>query len=324
MKQVFISYTRRSDYDKQFAEYLRHQLIAWGHRPWMDVYDIPKGAHWDDTIDAALKASDVVLGLVSATSVESDNVKNEWAWALQKGKLQLLLLQHCDIPHRFVRIDYLDFTNPQLQQAMWAKLHDLLAYPTAETQTNTSRLNLGAGIGQAVKRITGSFRAAPAPARPAQPGQRRSQGHGAALLILGAIAGVGLLAALVLSVVLNSINGGGGANNLFSGSGVNPVANVQEFIVLALSGDAGGAAQRVCPAWRLILQNELTQMSFLLAQYGGVRVSGMTCHEAGSNAVRCEYVVTANFSGLSEPVTVTVPTQDGLVCTSSLMFLGVQ
>lgn len=124
MTKVFISYTRRNDYDKQFAESVRSWLINDGFDVWMDVHDIPSGAHWDTEIDNALKDSDVVLGLVSPASVDSDNVKNEWAWALQRDKLQLALLADCDIPHRFVRIDYIDFRKQN--QDSWRRLHDTL------------------------------------------------------------------------------------------------------------------------------------------------------------------------------------------------------
>lgn len=40
-QQIFISYSRE---DVAFARDLRERLIALGHQPWMDLFDIPAGA----------------------------------------------------------------------------------------------------------------------------------------------------------------------------------------------------------------------------------------------------------------------------------------
>lgn len=106
--KVFISYSQT---DAEFSDRLRDSIRAMSHDTWRDVDDIPKGANWDDAIDVGLRTCDVVVGVLSPDSVASDNVKNEWAWSLSNRKPLILLLHRpCAIPHRYVRINYIDFT----------------------------------------------------------------------------------------------------------------------------------------------------------------------------------------------------------------------
>jgi hypothetical protein len=105
--RVFISYSRE---DEAFARQLHEAIEASGYDAWLDVKDIAKGEYWPDAIDAGLKASHVVVGVMTPDSVASRNVKNEWDWALSNDRpLLLLLLRPCDIPHRYVSINYIDF-----------------------------------------------------------------------------------------------------------------------------------------------------------------------------------------------------------------------
>ncbi|HLU09948.1 MAG TPA: toll/interleukin-1 receptor domain-containing protein, partial [Oceanobacillus sp.] len=100
--QIFISYKREN---QSFAEELREQLIAWGYRTWMDIYDIPKGAYWPDEIDAGLQASDVVIGVMSPQAIQSRNVKNEWDWAIVNGRRLIpLMLESVIVPMNYVSI----------------------------------------------------------------------------------------------------------------------------------------------------------------------------------------------------------------------------
>ena len=107
-QQIFLSYQRD---DAAFAEELRGWLLDRGLQPWMDVHDIRAGAYWPDAIDAALQGSDIVIGVLSPASVASRNVKNEWDWALGNNRqLILLLIEPCDVPHRYIALNHLDFT----------------------------------------------------------------------------------------------------------------------------------------------------------------------------------------------------------------------
>lgn len=88
--QLFISYKRENE---EFARLVRDNLLAWGYAVWMDIFDIPKGSYWPDEIDKGLRASDVIIGILSPQAVESRNVKNEWDWAIVNGR-RLILLMH--------------------------------------------------------------------------------------------------------------------------------------------------------------------------------------------------------------------------------------
>jgi TIR domain len=95
-QQILLSYPRE---DVAFARELRDRLLAQGQRPWMDLFDIPVGARWPSEIARALKTSDVIIGLMSTAVVTSDNVMNEWDWAIANNRrLILLFFEPCEIP----------------------------------------------------------------------------------------------------------------------------------------------------------------------------------------------------------------------------------
>jgi hypothetical protein len=122
---VFISYSRD---DEGFARQLHDAIEGIGCDAWLDVIDIPKGAYWPDAIDAGLKAADVVVGIMTPDSVASRNVKNEWDWALSNERpLLLLLLRECDVPHRYVSINYINFT--MSESIGFAQLREALSDP---------------------------------------------------------------------------------------------------------------------------------------------------------------------------------------------------
>jgi predicted ATPase len=107
--RIFLSYSR---HDQEFARHLHRWLIDQGHRPWIDVFDIPAGARWPDEIDRALRSSDVVLGVMSASALESPNVKNEWDWAIANDRrLILARVEPCAVPFHYISINYVDFTD---------------------------------------------------------------------------------------------------------------------------------------------------------------------------------------------------------------------
>ena len=110
-QSIFISYARD---DVAFARDLRERLVAFGHDPWMDLFDIPAGARWPDEIDRALRSSDAIIGVMSPASMGSENVKNEWDWAIaNQRRLILLLIEPCEIPFHYVSRNYIDLTSDQ-------------------------------------------------------------------------------------------------------------------------------------------------------------------------------------------------------------------
>ena len=112
-QSIFISYSRE---DVAFARDLRERLIALGHQPWMDLFDIPAGARWPDEIDRALRSADVIVGVMSPASLDSTNVKDEWDWVIANSRrLILLMAESCEVPFHYVSINYIDFTNDQTE-----------------------------------------------------------------------------------------------------------------------------------------------------------------------------------------------------------------
>ena len=80
----------------------------------MDLFDIPAGARWPDEIDRALRSADAIIGVMSPASMASENVKNEWDWAIaNERRLILLLVEPCEIPFHYVSRNYIDLTSDQ-------------------------------------------------------------------------------------------------------------------------------------------------------------------------------------------------------------------
>ena len=80
----------------------------------MDLFDIPAGARWPDEIDRALRSADAIIGVMSPASMASENVKNEWDWAIANSRrLILLLVEPCEIPFHYVSRNYIDLTSDQ-------------------------------------------------------------------------------------------------------------------------------------------------------------------------------------------------------------------
>src|SRR5690606_23540561 len=99
MTRVFISYKRE---DEAFARQLRESILSWGHQVWLDIIDIPVGTQvnskgWDDAIHQGMIASNVVIGVLTPESLKSENVLDEWGWALSNNR-RLILLWLRDIP----------------------------------------------------------------------------------------------------------------------------------------------------------------------------------------------------------------------------------
>jgi hypothetical protein len=107
VSQIFISYSRAN---QVFAEALRTKLQSGGYATWIDIDNIPAGATWPDEIDSGLRASDLIVGVMSPDAVASRNVKNEWDWAIVNNKrLILLMLETCSVPMNYISINYIDF-----------------------------------------------------------------------------------------------------------------------------------------------------------------------------------------------------------------------
>jgi TIR domain len=107
-KHIFFSYSRDNS---EFVLDLAKKLRAAGRNVWLDQLDIETGERWDRSIEEALEKADVLLVVLSKTSVESNNVMDEVSFALEEGKRVLpVLYEDCDIPFRLRRLQFADFT----------------------------------------------------------------------------------------------------------------------------------------------------------------------------------------------------------------------
>jgi hypothetical protein len=115
---VFLCYSRM---DKDFAIKLATSLKNQGIPVWLDLWDIPPGADWDQTIEKALKDCTSLLLVISPSSVESEEVRSEWRSVLDKEKVVVpILYQTCEIPYRLTSIQYIDYTSrsPEDKEAL--------------------------------------------------------------------------------------------------------------------------------------------------------------------------------------------------------------
>ena len=105
---IFISYART---DEAFAVKLARDLRDKGVKVWIDQFDIYPGDKWDSEVQKALRSCGSIMVILSPTSVASDNVQNEVAYAIKKKKTVIpVLYEECDIPFNIVRLHYVDFT----------------------------------------------------------------------------------------------------------------------------------------------------------------------------------------------------------------------
>ncbi len=108
MIKTFISYARAdSARTLRLAQELRKAEIS----VWIDQLDIPPGARWDREIEAALKSHPGFIVCLSPAAVDSENVLDEVAYALDHRKTVVpILISSCDVPLRLRRLQTIDLT----------------------------------------------------------------------------------------------------------------------------------------------------------------------------------------------------------------------
>ncbi|MEZ4727143.1 MAG: AAA-like domain-containing protein [Caldilineaceae bacterium] len=118
--QIFISYKRHADPDEPLALQLRTALEGAGHRVFIDQA-LPIGVAWAQAINRQIEASDFLIVLLSAVSVQSEMVAAEVAYAhkhhQRTGKAKVLPIRvRYDEVLPYQLSHYLD----SLQYAQWA------------------------------------------------------------------------------------------------------------------------------------------------------------------------------------------------------------
>lgn len=120
---TFISYSRDNS---SFVVRLAKDLKKAGFEVWLDQLDIPKGARWDDEIEAAVERSSIFMVVLAPESMESQNVKDELSYAIDAGKHILpVVIKPCKIPLRLRRFQNVDFTDRPYKESL-AEIKELL------------------------------------------------------------------------------------------------------------------------------------------------------------------------------------------------------
>lgn len=106
MTTLFLSYKSEN---RPVALRVRDAMREWGYETWIDCFDLHKGGYWPNQIEAALTRCDAVIGLMTPLAVKSNNVKDEWHWALDNGKpLLIVRIEKAVAPLRVHSLDHID------------------------------------------------------------------------------------------------------------------------------------------------------------------------------------------------------------------------
>jgi hypothetical protein len=66
--------------------------------------DIPAGANWDRSVEAALEAAEHMLLVMSPSASRSENVQDEWSYFVEAGKrIHVFVHTPCELPLRLRR-----------------------------------------------------------------------------------------------------------------------------------------------------------------------------------------------------------------------------
>jgi hypothetical protein len=106
MKTYFLSYARA---DEAMALKFADDLIAAGVSVWVDQYDIRPSQHWDRAVEAAVRACEGMIVILSPRSVASPNVADEVSVAIDDKKALIpILIEPCVLPLRMTRMQFID------------------------------------------------------------------------------------------------------------------------------------------------------------------------------------------------------------------------
>jgi hypothetical protein len=130
MPSVFISYGRKDA--SRFVDRLAADLTHAGFRVWRDTTDLRAPHPWQEQLVAALDQSDMVIAVLTPHAVRtgSDSAEadesvclDELAYARFSAPptpIVPIMLQFCDPPFVIYRLNYLDFTGADQDEARYA------------------------------------------------------------------------------------------------------------------------------------------------------------------------------------------------------------
>jgi hypothetical protein len=106
-KSVFISYSRQ---EVPFVDILREKLEEEEIQTWLDYRSLVPGKPWLEQIISGIDAADVLLLVVSNTSMASPNVQLEYKHALEKNKrILLIIFEASALPAELQSCEWIDF-----------------------------------------------------------------------------------------------------------------------------------------------------------------------------------------------------------------------
>jgi CRP-like cAMP-binding protein len=114
--QIFVCYSRA---DQEFVTQLVNNLRKHRLDVWLDIYRLEAGKSWARQIGHALDVCQIMLLILSPTSVASDNAEDEWNYYLDMKK-PVLVVRHipCKVPYRLSKLNYIDFHEADYDQAL--------------------------------------------------------------------------------------------------------------------------------------------------------------------------------------------------------------
>ena len=107
-QNIFISYSRR---EVGFVDKLVDHLEEETFNVWLDYRSLVPGKPWEEQIFQGIANSNVILLVVSKSSMASDNVEYEWRRVLtEKNKrIILLIFEAVDLPKELEKFEWVDF-----------------------------------------------------------------------------------------------------------------------------------------------------------------------------------------------------------------------
>lgn len=105
---IFISYSRR---EVGFVDELTGHLEKEQFNVWLDYRSLVPGKPWEEQIFQGIANSNIILLVVSKSSMASDNVEYEWRRVLtEKNKrIILLIFEAVDLPKELEKFEWVDF-----------------------------------------------------------------------------------------------------------------------------------------------------------------------------------------------------------------------
>ena len=145
-KKIFLSYSRA---DSDYVAKLTQELKKLGQDVWVDN-KIRSGQTWDETVEQNIRQSDVLVVVMSPTSVASSNVMDEVSFGIGLDKtISPILIENCEVPMRLARFQYVDFNDLGLEEGTRKLVSDINYNAKQEDSNHT----VSGGISKKAVRI---------------------------------------------------------------------------------------------------------------------------------------------------------------------------